>query len=78
MTRCVCVRMPEWAFRQVSLRALRLIRMITRTSPPTVRTTFMGLYGITSPLPTQYIDDITQRREGHETVEHFLDISTTG
>ncbi|EAA8946733.1 type VI secretion system baseplate subunit TssG [Salmonella enterica] len=43
-------------------------------SPPTVRTTFMGLYGITSPLPTQYIDDITQRREGHETVEHFLDI----
>lgn len=43
-------------------------------SPPTVRTTFMGLYGVTSPLPTAYIDDITQRREGHETVEHFLDI----
>lgn len=43
-------------------------------SPPTVRTTFMGLYGIDSPLPTAYIDDITQRREGHDTVEHFLDI----
>ncbi|EJK9927237.1 type VI secretion system baseplate subunit TssG [Cronobacter sakazakii] len=43
-------------------------------SPPTVRTTFMGLYGITSPLPTAYIDDIAQRRDGHETVEHFLDI----
>lgn len=43
-------------------------------SPPTVRTTFMGLYGITSPLPTAYIDDITLRRDGHETVEHFLDI----
>ncbi len=34
----------------------------------------MGLYGITSPLPTAYIDDIAQRRDGHETVEHFLDI----
>ncbi|MFG6657412.1 type VI secretion system baseplate subunit TssG [Scandinavium sp. M-37] len=43
-------------------------------SPPTVRTTFSGLYGIDSPLPTAYIDDIAQRREGHETVEHFLDI----
>ena len=43
-------------------------------SAPTVRTTFMGLYGITSPLPTHYIDDIAQRREGHETTEHFLDI----
>lgn len=43
-------------------------------SPPTVRTTFMGLYGITSPLPTAYIDDIAQQRDGHETVEHFLDI----
>ncbi|WP_428943815.1 type VI secretion system baseplate subunit TssG [Pantoea sp. FN060301] len=43
-------------------------------SPPTVRTTFLGLYGIDSPLPTAYIDDITQQREGHEAVEHFLDI----
>lgn len=43
-------------------------------SPPTVRTTFLGLYGITSPLPGSYVDDIAQRREGHESVEHFLDI----
>ncbi|QCP58807.1 type VI secretion system baseplate subunit TssG [Pantoea sp. SO10] len=43
-------------------------------SPPTVRTTFLGLYGITSPLPGSYIDDIAKRREGHESVEHFLDI----
>ncbi len=42
--------------------------------PPTVRTTFMGLYGVDSPLPTSYLDDITQQREGHEAVEHFLDI----
>ena len=43
-------------------------------SAPTVRTTFMGLYGVESPLPTAYVDDITQQREGHEAAEHFLDI----
>lgn len=42
--------------------------------PPTVRTTFMGLYGVDSPLPTAYIDDIAQQREGHEVLESFLDI----
>ena len=42
--------------------------------PPTVRTTFMGLYGVDSPLPSSYVDDITQRREGHEGLEAFLDI----
>ncbi len=41
---------------------------------PTVRTTFMGLYGVDAPLPTGYLDDISQRREGYESVEHFLDI----
>ncbi|WP_159565009.1 type VI secretion system baseplate subunit TssG [Budvicia diplopodorum] len=43
-------------------------------APQTVRTTFMGLYGVDSPLPTGYIDDITQQREGHEALEAFLDI----
>lgn len=42
--------------------------------PPTIRTTFIGLYGVESPLPTAYIDDITQRRDGHEAVSDFLDI----
>lgn len=42
--------------------------------PPTVRTTFLGLYGVDSPLPTSYLDDIAQRREGHEALEAFLDI----
>ena len=42
--------------------------------PPVVRTTFMGLYGVDSPLPTAYLDDITQRREGHEALQGFLDI----
>ena len=42
--------------------------------PPTVRVTFMGLYGVESPLPTHYIDDITQQREGYEATADFLDI----
>lgn len=42
--------------------------------PPAVRITFMGLYGVTSPLPTHYIDDIVQRREGYEATTDFLDI----
>lgn len=42
--------------------------------PPAVRITFSGLYGVESPLPTHYTDDITQRREGHEATADFLDI----
>lgn len=41
---------------------------------PKVRTTFMGVYGVDSPLPTAYLDDISQRREGHEALQDFLDI----
>lgn len=43
-------------------------------TPPVVRTTFMGMYGVDSPLPTAFLDDITQRREGHEAQQGFLDI----
>lgn len=43
-------------------------------APPTLRTTFMGLYGVDSPLPTAWLDDIAQQREGHEAQEAFLDI----
>ena len=42
--------------------------------PPVIRTTFMGLYGVDSPLPTAYLDDIAQRREGHDVLQDFLDI----
>ncbi|NWD46931.1 type VI secretion system baseplate subunit TssG [Pseudomonas gingeri] len=42
--------------------------------PATVRTRLLGLYGVGSPLPTAYLDDIAQRREGHEALEAFLDI----
>lgn len=42
--------------------------------PATVRTRFLGLYGVDSPMPSAYLDDIAQRRDGHEAVEAFLDI----
>lgn len=42
--------------------------------PPTVRTQLLGLYGVDSPMPTAYLDDIAQRREGHEALEAFLDL----
>ena len=42
--------------------------------PPSIRVTFMGLYGVESPLPAGYTDDITQRREGYEATADFLDI----
>lgn len=40
----------------------------------TVRTRLLGLYGVDSPMPTTFLDDIAQRREGHEALEAFLDI----
>ncbi|MCC8392462.1 type VI secretion system baseplate subunit TssG [Paraburkholderia sp. MMS20-SJTR3] len=42
-------------------------------APPTVRTTFMGLYGVDAAMPPHLIDDIVVREEGHEAVEAFLD-----
>lgn len=41
---------------------------------PTIRTNFLGLYGVMSPLPTAYIDDIAQGVEGSEPLAEFLDI----
>ncbi|WP_296657082.1 type VI secretion system baseplate subunit TssG [Paraburkholderia sp.] len=42
-------------------------------APPTVRTAFMGLYGVDAAMPPHMIDDIVLREEGHEAVESFLD-----
>ena len=44
------------------------------TRPPRVSTQFLGLYGVESPLPSCYIDDIAQQQEGSEAVSDFLDI----
>jgi type VI secretion system protein ImpH len=43
-------------------------------APPTVRTTFLGLYGVDAAMPPHMIDDIVLRREGHEKATAFLDI----
>lgn len=43
-------------------------------APLSVRTTFLGIYGVDSPLPTHYLDDIATRREGVEAVTAFLDM----
>ncbi|WP_415859380.1 type VI secretion system baseplate subunit TssG [Burkholderia sp. BCC1977] len=42
-------------------------------APPTVRTTFMGLYGVDAAMPSHMIDEIVLREDGHEAVEAFLD-----
>ncbi|NNA09033.1 type VI secretion system baseplate subunit TssG [Pseudomonas lundensis] len=42
--------------------------------PATIRTRLLGLYGVDSPMPSVFLDDIAQRREGHEALEAFLDI----
>jgi len=43
-------------------------------APLSVRTTFLGMYGVDSPLPTHYLDDIATRREGFDAVTAFLDM----
>ena len=43
------------------------------TLPPTVRTTFLGLYGVDAAMPSHMVDEIALREEGHEAVEAFLD-----
>ena len=64
---------PGMGFPGSELRAIELDESCPER-PATVRTRLLGLYGIDSPLPTAYLDDITQRREGHEALEAFLDI----
>lgn len=53
---------------------LRAIETTTDGTPATLRLRFMGLYGVDSPLPNVYVDDIAQRREGHEALTAFLDV----
>lgn len=47
---------------------------VWRDAPVTVRTTFMGLYGVDAAMPSHFVDDIVLRTEGHEVVERFLDL----
>jgi len=41
---------------------------------PTVRTTFLGFYGVDARMPAYFIDEIAQHREGAEPLSGFLDV----
>jgi len=64
---------PGMGFPASELRAIEFDEQAAER-PAAVRTRLLGLYGVDAPLPTAYLDDITQRREGHEALEAFLDI----
>lgn len=42
--------------------------------PPTVRTTFLGLYGVDARMPSYFIDEVAQQFEGAEPLAAFLDL----
>ncbi|HEP0585394.1 TPA: type VI secretion system baseplate subunit TssG [Klebsiella aerogenes] len=65
---------PGMGFPASEIRQLEMPEADVSHLPPSLRVTFMGLYGVESPLPTHYIDDIAQRREGYAAAADFLDI----
>ncbi|MEM5325037.1 type VI secretion system baseplate subunit TssG [Paraburkholderia sp. JHI2823] len=44
------------------------------TGPPSVVTTFLGLYGVDARMPAYFVDEIAQHRGGAEPLSAFLDI----
>jgi type VI secretion system protein ImpH len=45
-----------------------------RSKPPAIRTTFLGLYGVDAHMPSYFIDEIAQNRDGAEPLSAFLDL----
>lgn len=43
-------------------------------APPSVRTTFLGLYGVDARMPAYFIDEVAQNRDGAEPLAAFLDL----
>lgn len=43
-------------------------------APPAVRTTFLGLYGVDARMPSYFIDEVAQNRDGAEPLSAFLDM----
>lgn len=41
---------------------------------PTVRTTFLGLYGVDARMPSHFVDEIAQNRDGAESMAALLDL----
>jgi type VI secretion system protein ImpH len=44
------------------------------SAPPAVRTTFLGLYGVDARMPSYFVDEIAQNRDGAEPMSGFLDL----
>ncbi|AMH44075.1 MULTISPECIES: type VI secretion system baseplate subunit TssG [Burkholderiaceae] len=44
------------------------------SKPPSVRTTFLGLYGVDAHMPSYFIDEVAQNRDGAEPLSAFLDM----
>jgi type VI secretion system protein ImpH len=42
--------------------------------PPAIRTTFQWLYGVDARMPSYFVDEIAQRRDGAEPLAAFLDL----
>lgn len=61
-------------FPSTEIKGLDIEDRYRNSATPSIRTTFLGLYGVTSPLPTSYLDDIAQARDGTESLTDFLDI----
>ncbi|MGX6998927.1 type VI secretion system baseplate subunit TssG [Caballeronia sp. KNU42] len=45
-----------------------------RSKPPAIRTTFLGLYGVDARMPSYFIDEVAQNRDGAESLSAFLDV----
>lgn len=43
-------------------------------APPVVRTTFLGLYGVDARMPSHFVDEVAQRRDGAAPLAAFLDM----
>ncbi|KVT59157.1 type VI secretion system baseplate subunit TssG [Burkholderia ubonensis] len=43
-------------------------------TPPVVRTTFLGLYGVDARMPAYFVDEVAQNRDGAEPLSAFLDL----
>ncbi|WP_345492559.1 type VI secretion system baseplate subunit TssG [Orbus sasakiae] len=63
---------PEMSFPASELKCIEREPYLDR--PITVRTRFLGLYGVDSVLPPILLDDIVRKEEGYQAVMDFLDI----
>jgi type VI secretion system protein ImpH len=43
-------------------------------APPSVMTTFLGLYGVDARMPAYFVDEVAQNRDGAERLSAFLDL----